>query len=273
MSETTTGPTLGTPTNATLGSAPSLNAQQTASARETWVALGLDPARFDAAATGQTAPPVPDGQHADTGDGAPGAPEIGHRLSDERVTEAIRALQAAGMPDERILAAVAQDGYEVHEATEDMLASMRHDADWGLDKPGNPAEMTIAYREYGIDPRTVTPAQDMEMRQFAASLRMEAAAPVMGELIGIVAKVDRMSDQEAALWARSEKQDAIVALGGPEAYADAVARVDGFLAALPDSPLKRSLISGPASKSAYFLRTFNAHVKRIDAWHASRPGR
>lgn len=269
-----TGPVLGTPTGAALGSALSLDAIQTASARETWISLGLDAARFDAA-LGQPAPagtPATGGQSADPGDGNPGAPQVGHRFSNDQVTAAIRALQAVGMPDEKILEAIANDGYEVHEASEDLLASMRHDAEWGLDKPANPAEMTIAYREYGIDPRTVTPAQDMELRQFAASLRMEAAAPVMGELIGIVAKVDRMSPEQQTLWQRSEKQDAIAALGGPDAYLEAVERVDGFFRALPDSQLKRSLIAGPASKSSYFIRTMNSHVKRIDAWHASRPG-
>ena len=271
MPTDTAGPALGAPTGPSLGSAPSLNAMQQASARETWISLGLDVARFDAAALGQTTTPAPSPDNP--GEGNPGSPEIGHRLSDQQVTQAIAALQAAGMSDEKIMEAARLDGFTATEVTEEQLAVLRHDDNWGLSKPASPAEMTITYREHGVDPATVTPAYDMELRQFAASTRLEAAPSVMGELISIVAKVDRLPEFEAELWRRSEKVDAIRALGGPEEYAAAVERVDGFLRALPDSPTKRSLINGPASKSAYFLKTFNAHVKRIDAWHASRPGR
>jgi hypothetical protein len=113
----------------------------------------------------------------------------------------------------------------------------------------------------------------MQLRTFMSQPRMEPgfASGVMGEALGFVAQTERLDDTGRELLYREEKANLIRRVG-QEKYIEMVEQVDGMFRAMPDSQIKRPLLTGPAMRSGYVLQSFYNHVNRINQHYASKPG-
>ena len=208
------------------GDGAGLSDAQLSSARARWVAAGHDPVRFDAA-MGGAAPilprvPVPD--PTDTSRpvyvGASNDP-IG--MSGEQLLAMARALEKAGVPVERIQAAMAADGVTPPKETL-TPEQIAHNAEWRMDA----AHMT-APSAYRPDFRTAlgdsigeyTPAQLAEFRNEAGQWASKLALPVkLGEglverALHVWQRLEQMTPDQRRTWSAEQRSQLMKAGGMP----------------------------------------------------------
>ena len=207
------------------GDGAGLSEAQLSSARARWVAAGHDPARFDAA-MGGTAPllprvPVPDLTDTSRPVYVGGNDPIG--MSGEQSLAMARALEKAGVPVERIQAAMAADGVTPPKETL-TPEQIAHNRQWHLDAAHMPP--IAAYRP---DFRTAlgdsiggyTPAQLAEFRQESSEWASKLALPVkLGEglverALHVWQRLEQMTPDQRRTWSAEQRSQLMKTSGMP----------------------------------------------------------
>ena len=247
---------------------PAAPAPHIAAARDAWIGYGYDPAAFDAALSGGQPEPAPAKVLLD-----PPA-DLGGKLSDDAYAAAVADLRAAGVSEDAIKAAMAQDGRTVPE--DDRTIEQRaHDAAYGFDRDYDPSQYRIQYGLHGQAAAKTDLAGfvqlDAEIRDWCSALNLQP-----GMASGIVESALAASRHWAGL---SEPQRASYALeqaallkriAGADDYEALAGHALRFTGAAK-LPFSQRLAESGALKSAAVILALGQHGQRISEWAGRIP--
>lgn len=252
-----------------LNQAPDIGAnhlapEQIAAARDHWVSLGLDVAKFDNAMAPEslTGAPAPAGEVQDDRAGieimgADKTPPLGRVQAQEMA----QALRDAGMPEDRVNAALAEHGYEP------LAPDTRTEEEQEFDR----AFPTVAPTDYR--PNYFENAVKMDVADLAAvnrdfttwaadlSLPAEIGTAVIEEALRVEGAASRMSEPARQLWVREQRFNFERLVGGPEKVEEALAKVRPLL---ERNPAMRDRLhrSGALDSAAVIIHLAN-HADRL----------
>lgn len=270
----TIGPAATPPAPSPAGT-PSLSPTRIASMRERWISLGLDVERFDRAAIADavpTPPPQPSGnegepvEYVETG----GMP----RFSDEQAANMADALSRAGVPADKIEAALKADGYDVgiSDASDEQTA---HDAEWGFDRNYQPSDYKISYgdalRRAGseVDPASLSALNTSLTTGLAnMQIRPELGAAIVERAMDIgQAKMDAAARQ---LFKVEQRQLVERRAGGSEQLAERL-RLAGVMLKMAGPEFAEHLFRSGAADDAWIVETLANEGRRLQGWIGKRP--
>jgi hypothetical protein len=203
-------------------SLPSLSPDQVASARQDWIAAGLDVAKFDAAASGTSPEPTPPPSVDQRPEGRPDP----MNLTDAQRGEMVSALLAAGMSREAVEAAVKADGGEMPGAPPPALTE-EQEVFQAAFAPAAPHDIHVEYLGR-ISPDTdIADLAELnrEATTWASEIGFPAAlgAAVIERALDVGHAYERMTDVDRQLWQVEQKIDLERMAGGPEKAAEKIA--------------------------------------------------
>jgi hypothetical protein len=214
--------------------ATDLSAAQIASARDHWISLGLDAGQFDSAmapapdnTTGAPAPAatVQDDRAGIEIMGADKAPQF----SQAEAEQMAQALRDQGYDEARIVAAMAESGYEP--LAPDLRTEDEREFDRAFPAP-SPSSYTPNYRECTSETDVAKiAATNTEFTTWAADLALpaEIGTYLIEEALRVEGATARMTEPGRQLWVREQRAAFANLVGGPEKVEEKLAMVRPLL--------------------------------------------
>jgi hypothetical protein len=232
--------------------------------------------RIDAALSGSAPilPRVPVVDPTDTSrpTGPAGGDVLG--MSAEQTAQMARALENAGMPIERIQAAMAADGFK--EAPEvNSPAQVEHNKSFGMANLPKASDYRINLADAGVRGMDVTEAGQFigEAQGFLEKTGMPAAmgSALVTQAIRDTENLKAMTSAQRTLWSQEQKVLAQRSAGGADGLQQRVAAAAAVLRMVGPSAFRDRLVQSGALNSAYAISTLASWSGHVSRWQASKP--
>lgn len=234
-----------------------LSPERIGASREKWIGHGYDPATFDAALGGKASP----------------------SLTPEQTASAIAKLRQAGVPEERIIAAMEADGI-TPKAENRTPEQIEHDRDFGFDRPAfEPSDYLISH---AAETKTRGPdhvaAVDASAKDFLAVLNITPAlgAALIEHAVEKGQAWSKASETERELYKREQRAIGLKACGGsPEKLSETIALAGQTirLALGGKGDFAEALVKSGAANDWWLISTLANQSRHTNAWAKDRPGK
>lgn len=244
-------------------SSPAGLSPEIAAARANWIKVGNDPATFDKH-MGITAPPPPALAANPTGSSA--APSW---ISQNDALKLGDGLLKAGVPEEKVLAALAADGHPIDSISIDVRSDQEITLDkWGIGAEHDPSEYRVDWKDAGrnldgVDPKIVQQANE-RLTTFAANVGLipQVATSTLSEMMRTYAAIQRMDEGQRADWLSDQNRVGERIAGGPEKWAEKIKFADASLARADKSYMAELRETGVLGSAAVILNLAFAEEAR-----------
>lgn len=190
-------------------------------------------------------------------------------------------LRAAGVPEERIKAALCADGWDVPEHTPEQQAEIEAkeewDQSWGFGRKVEASEYKIDYLNHGgrnADPVALANV-NREATQFLAGMQIDPTlgAAVIERAMDVTQRLATMNPAQREIWKQDQSAAMRRLVGGEEGMRETTRLAAVALRATGPSELRTLLLERDAFNDPWLVRTLATQGERIERWKAGPKGK